>query len=183
VLNEVVASLENENKQLIKDFEERTEKIKFELISIHDQQLMNLFNSKHLFSPSKSSNYKSTGDLYQTDKLFSSLKESIQANKDMMSPLNQNKISNPFKETKNSGNFNSDTITSAKLTHINELIFSLEKNIPDLRKKYHSLSMKLGKKNLNEEKLLRDINDIEASLAQKLEEANLIEKDVQGDNI
>ena len=172
LLNEVINSLEIEKNQLINEFEERTDKFKFELLSIEDKQLSNLIrNSKYLFSPIKKkepfNSSKKLNVLLSPGKNIQIIKNKERQSSESIDLNSQNMTINK----------NNSLETINKLKNINDLIYDMEKNIPKLKKNYHGVLIKL-KKNLNSEKIVNEINCIDNKMNEKIDKYNKIENDL-----
>ena len=187
LLNEVIITLEKEKNQLEKDFEERTDKFKFELLSIKEKQSGNsLKNPIISYSPIKTNLIKSTKDFlnynpdhskndkgYYDKEILENENRTVSPNRLSDKPKNSsNNINSPDYLNRNTS-INSNTFK--KLTQINDLIFSLEKNIPDLKKNYQGLLIKINKNEGNSLKFEKEINNIEESINNKIDEFNKLE--------
>ena len=191
-LDEEIKSVENEKIKLVKDFEERTDIFKLEILAIKDQQLGSFLrnSSKNFYSPVKNKQlFKSSNDylplpldaekykkntssnVSETIIKLISPKRTSQIEKQMTSSI---LVNSPENHNKNES---VEIMTSSKLKNINDLIFNLEKNIPEFKKNFQGLLTKLNRNNGNFEKIENEITNVEDRINQKFNEFKNIEKD------
>ena len=138
------------------------------------------------YSPIKTNLIKSTKDFlnynpdhskndkgYYDKEILENENRTVSPNRLSDKPKNSsNNINSPDYLNRNTS-INSNTFK--KLTQINDLIFSLEKNIPDLKKNYQGLLIKINKNEGNSLKFEKEINNIEESINNKIDEFNKLE--------